>query len=177
MSTLKLSQSSCSPLLKRKDAAPPTPTWLLSATALDHTAFSPSGPMTLWWTCWWANSTCWLGRKLSAFFFSFTKCIPSFSVTQSNPSLETICSLPWDLMTWDVQEVERLMNTFELFWKLCFKSCSADLWNGPSAIWRADLAILASTQINHKGIKISYNSAQQSVRGVSQFFLDSIFFL
>jgi len=43
-------------------------------------------------------------------------------------------------------EVEQLVNTFELLWKLCFKSCSADLWNGPSATWTADLAILVSTQ-------------------------------
>lgn len=69
--SIKLCHSSCSASLKRKVTVHPTPTRLLSASALDHTDFSPSCPRTLWWTPCWANSPCWLGTKLFPCIFSF----------------------------------------------------------------------------------------------------------
>lgn len=54
--------------------------------------------MTLWWIPWWANLPCWLGTKLFPYFFFLPQNAFPTTVTQSNASLETLCSLPWDLM-------------------------------------------------------------------------------
>lgn len=161
---LKLCHSSCSASLKRKDTVHPTPTRLLSATALDHTDFSLSWPLggLLGELIHLAG----LAQNYFPILFFLSQNAFPITVTQLNLSLGTLCSFPWDLKAWipPPKKIEWLVNTFELLWKLWFKPCSADLWSAPTAICRVYLSILASTQTNHKGSKITYKSAQKCHR-------------